>query len=176
MYVKDIIFDGLTELYKHPDNESLHQQIGQTIKDRVSVQAIIEHQARLGEMAKPIQDSSTISELLRESDGDDMDYQQDMEAVQNLLKIIADQKMEDQSSPTLSELEKLLGATAAILSDMTSPREEFEEAARPGPDLVLNLEKENLIEMWDYLCKNSRINTRCSRANKKNGKVAPKKA
>lgn len=137
---------------------SLHRQIDQTIKDRVetlrilsdvaaavktdmtsAVQTIIENQAKLGEMEKPLQDSSTISELLRESDGDDEDYQQDMEAVQSLLvrcmhttiwpflffvldvrelraytghrskKIMADQKMEDQSGPTLSDLEKLLG-------------------------------------------------------------------
>ncbi|KAI1205187.1 uncharacterized protein F4807DRAFT_471206 [Annulohypoxylon truncatum] len=166
----DIIFDGLAELYKDPDNESLHRQIDQTIKDRVetlriisdvastvktdmtsSVRTIIENQAKLGEMEKPLQDSSTISKLLRESDGDDEDYQQDMEAVQSLLKIMGDQKMEDQSGPTLSDLEKLLGGAVAILSDMTSLQEEFEEDAKPGPDLVLNLEKNNLVEMWDSL-------------------------
>ncbi|KAH8157399.1 hypothetical protein CIB48_g10852 [Xylaria polymorpha] len=179
----DIIFDGLAELYKDPDNESLQQQIHQTIRNRLetlrnlsdvaggvktdmtsSVQTIIENQTKLGEMAKPLQDTSTISELLREADGDEEDYQQDMEAVQSLLlceltahdghhskKIMADQKMEDQSGPTLSDLEKLLGAAVAILSDMSSLLEEFENDARPGPDLVLNLEKNNLIEMWDNL-------------------------
>ncbi|KAI1744550.1 hypothetical protein F4680DRAFT_227999 [Xylaria scruposa] len=166
----DIIFDGLAELYKDPDNESLQQQIHQTIRDRVetlriisdvaggvktdmtsSVQTIIENQAKLGEMAKPLQDTSTISELLKEADGDEEDYQQDMEAVQNLLKIMADQKMEDQSGPTLNDLEKLLGAAVAILSDISSLLEEFENDAHPGPGLVLNLEKNNLIEMWDNL-------------------------
>lgn len=103
MCVKDVIFDGLAELYKDPDNESLHRQINQTIRGRVetlriisdvaaavqmgmtsAVQTIIENQAKLGEIAKPLQDSA-VSELLRKSDRDDEDYQQDMEAVQNLL-------------------------------------------------------------------------------------------
>ncbi|OTB18198.1 hypothetical protein K445DRAFT_364391 [Daldinia sp. EC12] len=166
----DRIFDGLAELYKDPDDVSLRQQIDRTIKDRVetlrmlsdvaaavktdmtsAVYNIIENQGRLGDMARPLQDSSTISKVLREADGNDEDYRQDMEAVQNLLKIMADQKMEDQSGPTLSDLEKLLGGAAAILSDMTSLHEAFEEDAKPGLDLVLNLEKNNLIDMWDNL-------------------------
>ncbi|KAJ8120947.1 hypothetical protein ONZ43_g2481 [Nemania bipapillata] len=199
----DIIFDGLAELYKDPDNEGLQQQIHQTIGNRMemlrilsdradgvkadmtsSVQTIIENQAKLGEMAKPLQDTSTISDLLREADGDEEDYQQDMEAVQSLLlreltvhdahhskKIMADQKMEDQSGPTLSDLEKLLGeyipccvgttcpsltaegegAAVAILSDMSSLLEEFENDAKPGPDILLNANKNKLIEIWDNL-------------------------
>ncbi|KAI1492873.1 hypothetical protein F5X96DRAFT_667233 [Biscogniauxia mediterranea] len=156
--VKDIIFDGLAELYKDPDNESPHRQIDQNIKDRVetlrkisnvaaavktnmtsAVQTIIENQAKLEDMAKPLQDSSTISKLLRESDFDDEDYQQDFEALQSLLKIIADQKMEDQSGPTLGDLEKLLGGAVEILGNMILLQEGFEEDARPGPDLVLNI-------------------------------------
>ncbi|KAI1496479.1 hypothetical protein F5X99DRAFT_414051 [Biscogniauxia marginata] len=168
----DVIFDGLEELYNDPDNESLHRQVDQMIRGRLSnmdilssvaastkelitssTEAIIEHQKKLGPLAKPLQDSSHISKLLRERDHDDEDYQQDIDAVQIILKIMADQKMEDQSGPTLSDLEQLLGGVTAILSDITELRDKFESAARPGPDLVLNLRKENLIKHWDYLVK-----------------------
>ncbi|KAI1632214.1 hypothetical protein F4809DRAFT_656737 [Biscogniauxia mediterranea] len=136
----DIIFDGLADLYKDPDNESLHRQIDQTIKHRVealrkisnvaasvktgmtnAVKTIIENQAKLGDVARPLHDSSTISELLRESDRDDEDYQQDMEALQSLLKIMANQKMEDQSGPTLGDLEKLLGWQALNSTQLVYP-------------------------------------------------------
>ncbi|KAJ8130450.1 hypothetical protein O1611_g3180 [Lasiodiplodia mahajangana] len=119
--VKDIIFDGLAGLIKDPDNESLQQQIHQTIRNRVETPRNLPD-AKLGEMAKPLQGTSAISELLREADGDEEDYQQDMGGSAEPLK-----------------------AAVAILSDMSWLLEEFENDARPGPDLVLNLEKNNLI-------------------------------
>ncbi|KAI1776744.1 hypothetical protein F4818DRAFT_440142 [Hypoxylon cercidicola] len=166
----DTIFDGLGELYNDPDNETLHRQIHDVLQERFynmdnfsniaagtreditsSTETLIEQQKHLEVLAKPLQDSSQIDELLHERDHTEEDVQEDMAGVQSILNTIAGQKMDDQSVPTLSDLEQLLGGVAAILSDITQLRDDFENDARPGPDLVLNLRKEDLIEEWDNL-------------------------
>ncbi|KAI0531558.1 hypothetical protein GGR58DRAFT_508370 [Xylaria digitata] len=168
----DIIFDGLEELYNDPDNEDLYNKVHRAIRDRLdntnifsdiatavreditsSTQGLIDHQTKLLPLAKPLRDSSSVSDMLHDGDPSEEDVQDDMNAVQKLLETVDGQKMEDQSGLTLDDLEKLLGAAVAILSDITTLRDNFEDDARPGPHLVLNLRKENLIEQWDDLVK-----------------------
>lgn len=47
------------------------------------------------------------------------------------------------------------------MSDLKNLSQSIEESAQPGPGLLLGVEKEKLLEMWDLLKNEGKESSRC---------------
>ncbi|KAK5634674.1 hypothetical protein RRF57_010387 [Xylaria bambusicola] len=149
----DAIFDDLEKLFMDPDNDSLRQQ---TISEdatnllRSSTTEIIEIQSKLTDLGNAL-GGSDIHDKLASRDPTEEDVQNDLAAVSILRDIIKGQNMQDQSGPSLSNLEILLGAVSAITGDLDGLRNSIKSSTHPGPGLLLDVEKAKVLELWATL-------------------------
>ncbi|KAI0521853.1 hypothetical protein F5B22DRAFT_643438 [Xylaria bambusicola] len=169
----DAIFDDLEKLFMDPDNDSLRQQVDKTIGDRLtaidalkaisgdatnllrsSTTEIIEIQSKLTDLGNAL-GGSDIHDKLASRDPTEEDVQNDLAAVSILRTsfkdIIKGQNMQDQSGPSLNNLEILLGAVSAITGDLDGLRDSIKSSTQPGPGLLLNVEKAKVLELWATL-------------------------
>jgi len=165
----DIIFDDLEKLFNDPGNDSLRQQVEKTISDRLgnldalkgvsedaenllrtSTSEITEIQSKLGVLSNALS-SPDVEDMLADRDPTPEDVQDDLAAVSILQDIIKNQNMQDQSGPSLNNLQILLGAVDALAGDLSGLRQSIQESTQPGPGLLLNVQKAKVLEQWDLL-------------------------
>ncbi|KAI0453829.1 hypothetical protein F5B21DRAFT_504922 [Xylaria acuta] len=165
----DVVFDDLEKLFNDSDNDSLRQQVDKTINDRLytidivkdvaeevvnilrsSTSDIIELQSKLGDLGNALS-SPDIEGMLADRDPTEEDVQNDLAALTVLQGIIKNQNMQDQSGPSLNNLEVLLGAVDGLTSDLSGLRQSIQDSAQPGPGLLLDVEEAKVLEQWDLL-------------------------
>ncbi|KAI0007798.1 hypothetical protein F4779DRAFT_619205 [Xylariaceae sp. FL0662B] len=167
----DALFAALYELFSDPTNETLRDKVNQTIDSRLyaignlkdkaemttqfindSTKEMIEYQDKLEKLSKAL-DGPDVPGLLREGGEDETDVQDDLVAVTRIQAMISGVNMKDQSGPSLSNLETLLGGIAAITADLSNLRQTIEEDAHPDDSVLLGVEKDKVLELWNDLRK-----------------------
>ncbi|KAK1237730.1 hypothetical protein MKX07_003566 [Trichoderma sp. CBMAI-0711] len=170
------IFDALARLYDdEANNETLRNQVQRTMRDRLDRLSIMGHSANatadilkgaiesvtgtqmLVKRIKDVQlDSSETVEQLRqchEREGryGEENFQQDLDALERLKKLIDGLNVQDDTQGSLENLQRAVGATVEIINDLTALSDYVAEHTEPGPGPLLNLEKAALLEMWKDL-------------------------
>ncbi|KAJ5943524.1 hypothetical protein N7516_003692 [Penicillium verrucosum] len=170
----DEIFDGLKRLYgDESDNESLRAEIQEKIKQRldvvngmsgnakdtsdnlvVAIRNINDAQEWAKKVGVDLAKQTTVDRLRRchegESDAQE-EFESDVLALERLKGIIAKQNMQDDSSASLVDLQLAVGAAFDIAGDLAALTEYITNNTEPGPGPLLNLEQNELLEMWSDL-------------------------
>ncbi|KAH0496432.1 hypothetical protein TgHK011_003793 [Trichoderma gracile] len=172
----DEIFDALARLYDdESDNDALREQVQKTIGERLerlselsgsadssaeilkeAIGSVTETEMSLKHFKDVTLDSAQTVERLRkcherEQQYGDEHFQEDLDALEEVKKLVDQQNTQDNTKGSLQNLEQAVGATVEIVNDLTALSDYVTEHTEPGPGPLLNLEKAELLEMWKNL-------------------------
>ncbi|ETS02061.1 hypothetical protein M419DRAFT_35303 [Trichoderma reesei RUT C-30] len=172
----DEIFDALARLYgDESNNDTLRYQVQQTIRDRLerlralsdsadgsadilteAIDSVTQTELSLKRFKDVTLDSDQTVERLRKCHEREQQYaeehfQDDMNALEAVKKLVDQQNTQDNTQDSLQNLQQAVGATVEIVNDLTALSDYVAEHMEPGPGPLLNLEKAALLEMWKNL-------------------------
>ncbi|OTA07034.1 hypothetical protein A9Z42_0078390 [Trichoderma parareesei] len=176
MFDQHEVFDALARLYgDESNNDTLRYQVQQTIHDRLErLRALSDSADGSADILKEAIDSVTQTEMSlkrfkdvtldsdqtverlrkcheREQQYAEEHFQDDMNALEAVKKLVDQQNTQDNTQDSLQNLQQAVGATVEIVNDLTALSDYVTEHTEPGPGPLLNLEKAALLEMWKNL-------------------------
>ncbi|KAG6037556.1 hypothetical protein E4U41_004927 [Claviceps citrina] len=171
------IFDGLERLYRdEADNTELRNAIKAKIDARLadiraasssstatrkvladSTDAVELAQGQLQQISQQLNGDEIYAQILQKFIPDWVQISLNVAAVNFMRGWIAQLRLTDETASSLQELQKAVGGISEIDMDLVSLRKYIEENTEPGPNPILDLQKGNILEMWDELDKEVRV-------------------